>query len=186
MRATRWLLGLSTSFTVVACVASGCGGGTSSNPPVDSGTADATNDVVVEATVEAAAEAAAPEAAVDAACVPDANINNLPVPDASFGDAGATAESCISCFKTNCTTLIATCNQDCACVAAFEQVESCLGVGGALTTCGAPLLGISGITFTQLACALPCASPSVCGYALPTGGDSGTNGDSATGDGAAE
>jgi len=185
MRATRWLLGLSTSFTVVACVASGCGGGTSSNPPVDSGTvADVTTDVVVEATVEAAAEAAAPEAAVDAACVPDANLSSLTIPDASFGDSGVNVPACLSCFESSCPTIVATCDQSCVCVSAVQTFASCIGTpGSSLLTCAEGLMSIPGVTITQLACALGCET--VCGVMLPTP-DGGMKTDSSTGDGAAE
>jgi hypothetical protein len=191
MRAARWLLGLSASFAVVASVASGCGGSTNGAAPIeDSGVVpDVTTEAAMEAAVEAAVEAAAPEAAVDAACVPDANIDMLPVPDASFGDAGATAASCLACFQTSCPTVIAQCNTNCACVAAFEQFGQCLGSGQSLIDCGLALAGVTGagITETQLICALPCATPSTCGVTIPTGGDSGTSGDSATpGDAPAE
>jgi hypothetical protein len=190
MHAARWLLGLSASFAAVAAVASGCGGNTSGAAPIEDSGPDVTMEAApMEAAVEAAVEAA-PEAApvVDAACVPDANINNLPIPDASFGDAGATAASCISCFRTSCPTLITMCNEECVCVAAFEEVASCLGMGGALETCGAPLLNVPGVSLSDLICAAGCAVPSVCGYSLPSGGgDSGTSGDSATtGDAPAE
>ncbi len=176
MRIAGLVLGLSTSFAVLAAVASGCGGSTSSTPSNDSGT---TPDVTAEAAVEAAAAEtgavdAAPEVApVSDACVPDANINTIAVPDASFGDAGATAESCLSCFQVSCPAIIAQCNQSCACVAAYESFASCIGNGGQLLTCGKSLLG-AGISFQQLACALGCATPSICGVSIPTGTDSGS------------
>jgi hypothetical protein len=183
MRAARWLLGLATSFTVVAAFASGCG--SSSSPAGPAGDSGSTMDVTMGDTSEmseAAAEtgtADVVDANVSDVCVPDANINTLPIPDASFGDAGATAASCVSCFKTNCPTLITNCNKNCQCVAAFEAFEACLGTGQALLTCGemlatAPGTGITSVT--QLACALGCATPSTCGYTIPTMGDGGDGG----------
>ena len=177
MNAARWLLGLSTSFAVCASVATGCGGNSTGAAAIDSGSgADVTTEAAIEAAVEALAPEAAPvmEASVDAACVPDANLNDLPVPDASFGDAGATAASCVACFQTNCPSVIAMCNMNCACVGAFEQFAACLGKGGSPTTCAGALIGVSGISQSQLICALPCVtSPSICGVSIPAGGDGG-------------
>ncbi len=195
MRAARLFLGVSASFAVIASVASGCGSSTS-NPPADSGTgADVTMEAapMEEAAVEAAVEAAAPEAGiVDAACVPDASIQSLPVPDASLGDAGATAATCLACVESSCSGpsgLIAKCNANCACVDAFEQFEACMGSGMGLQACVLQFstLPNTGLTFTDFACAIGCAVPSTCGYAIPTGGDSGSMQDSATtGDGPTE
>ena len=188
MRATRWLLGMGTAFSVLSAVAAGCGSSTTgSSPAQDSGT---TMDVsMMEAAVEAAPEAAmeaAPEAEAGP-CVPDANITMLPVPDASFGDAGATAATCLSCFETNCMTIVTQCNGSCACVAAFETFGTCLGAGGSLLTCGGAFATNNGLGLgiTSLACALGCAVPQTCGVSVPTGdgggGDTGTT-DSAAGD----
>jgi hypothetical protein len=184
MRATRWLLGLSTSFAVVACVASGCSSGSTAAPAIDSGAAqDVTTDVEVEAAVEAAVESAAPEAAVDAACVPDANLSSLTVPDASIGDSGVDVAACLSCFESSCPMIVATCNQSCACVSAVQTFATCIGTpGSSLLSCASGLMSIPGVGVTQLACALGCTT--VCGVSLPTG--DGGKGDGATGDGAAE
>jgi hypothetical protein len=129
---------------------------------------------------EAAPEAAPDvmEAAVDAACVPDADITKLPVPDASIGDAGATAEGCFSCIEQACPTVIAQCNMSCACVAAFEAFDTCLAGGGGLLTCvGSNFVNVPGISPQSFFCAAGCATPSICGYSIPVttdGGDGGT------------
>jgi len=148
----------------------------------------------MEAAAEAAPEAAPDvvEAASDAPCVPDANINDIAAPDASLGDAGATAAGCIACFEMYCqSTLIAQCNTSCQCVSAFEGFSACLASGKSLTMCGGTFAAGAGIPIspTELACAFPCAQPSVCGVTFPTGdggmaGDTGTTGDTGTGDSA--
>lgn len=202
MHAARWVLGLSATFSVFAAVAAGCGGGTSnSTPPADSGSGeDVTTDAAParEAAVEAGPdvmEATVPEAAP--MCVPDAQLMNLPVPDASLGDSGATAASCLSCFESSCPTIVAACNMDCACVAAYQQFGSCLATGAGLISCiGTSGLATSlpGVSLTDFACAAGCATPTTCGFSftIPTGdggsGDGGAAGDSGatTGDGAAD
>lgn len=176
MRAARLLLGLSASFAVIASIAAGCGGGTTSNPPADSGTtADVTMEAApMEAAVEAAVEAAPVEAAVaDAACVPDASLSSITIPDAGLADSGVNVGECLSCFETACPSIVASCDQSCVCVSAIETFAQCIGTpGSSLLGCAAGLESIPGVSITQLACALPCATP--CGVSLT--GDSGVDG----------
>ena len=183
MRATRLLLGLATSFAVVACVASGCSSGSTAAPPADSGAAqDVTTDVEVEAAVEAAAEAA-PEAAVEAGCVPDSSISSLAVPDASYGDSGVNISACISCLETECPMVIAQCNMSCTCVDGVNAFAACIAMpGSSLLTC-AGTLASTGITPSSCGAALGCAG--LCGY-NPTTDGGGPKNDGGTGDGAAE
>ena len=195
MRASRFLLSLATTACVFGAIAAGCGGSTNnSSSPGDSGSgSDVTMEAAMEAAPEAAKEAApeaAPEAAAEAesdACTPDADITKLMVPDAAFGDAGATAATCLSCFETACPQIIAACNANCTCVSGFETFGQCLGQGKSLITCGSAFAGNSGGIVTnplmQLACAIGCATPSICGVSIPTGGDSGMMGDGSSGDG---
>jgi hypothetical protein len=191
MHAARWLFALSASFSAVAAVAAGCGGGTNGAAPLDSGsTQDVTTEVgpTMEAAVEAAPvmEAGTPEAAP--MCVPDAMISTLPVPDASFGDSGATAATCLACFETSCPAIVTACNMDCACISAYETFSSCLAGGGGITSCiGTFATAVPGVSITQFACAFGCATPTTCGFSIPTmGGDSGTTSDGATSDGPTE
>jgi hypothetical protein len=164
MRASHWLLGLATSSTIVAAVASGCGGNSTSNP-TDSGS---TQDVTTEAAKEAAAEAAPDVAAEAAPCVPDAMIGNVTIPD-SGADSGTAA--CLSCVLNACgSTLIPECNMICGCPQAFTAFEQCVADGGATLTCATTDLANAGIPLTSLSCALACAS--TCGVVLP-GGDAG-------------
>ncbi len=199
MRASRFLLSLATTACVFGAIAAGCGGSTNnSSSPGDSGSgSDVTMEAAMEAAPEAAKEAApeaAPEAAAEAesdACVPDADITKIAVPDASFGDAGATAATCVACFEAACgkgpNNIIDQCNANCACVAGFEGLTQCLAQGKSLLTCGGMFAGASGGIITnpimQLSCAFGCAVPSICGVSLPTGGDSGMMGDGSSGDG---
>ena len=194
MNAARWVLGLSTSFAVCASVATGCGGNQTPATIIDSGASDVTTEAAVEAAAETGPEAA-PEAAVDAACVPDANLLTLTLPDAAIGDSGGNEEACLSCVQASCSQangLLATCNMSCTCVSEFESFLTCAqsntsGLTG-LEACGSGLLSIPGISISQLACAAGCVN--VCGVMLPGGdggGDTGTTGDSGTaGDGASE
>jgi hypothetical protein len=192
MKATRWLLGLATGSAVVAAVASGCGGGTNGAAPIVEGGTDGPEDVTMVDHVEAAVEAAPADAAPDVkdaapksdACVPDANINMLPVPDASLNDSGATAAACVACVQQNCGTLIKQCNESCACVDAFEQFELCIGEPGqSLEQCALEdFQGIPGISITSFACALGCETP--CGVNMMMTPDSGKSDGSSTSDGA--
>jgi hypothetical protein len=185
MRATRWLLGMGTAFSVLSAVAAGCGSSTTgSSPAQDSGTTDVSMmEAAVEAAPEAAAEAAA-EATVDAACVPDAMITSFSASDAAIGDAGATAATCLACFEAACPATITKCDMSCACVSAFESFTACFAAGGSLTTCGAGLLGGSaGLGISDIICAAGCAVPQTCGVTLPTGdGGGGDGGDAGTTD----
>jgi hypothetical protein len=188
MRAVRLFLGVSAASAVIAAIASGCGGSTNGAAPIDSGTAE---DVTMEAApmMEAAVESAAPEAAppeasvVDAACVPDASLSSIAIPDSGLADSGINVGACISCFTTepNCAPVVSSCNENCACISAVQGFAACIGMpGGSLLSCAAGLTAIPGVTTTELeTCGITCAT--ACGITLP-GGDSGTTGDSGTGD----
>jgi hypothetical protein len=153
MRASQWLLGFATAGAVVGMVAAGCGGSSSNNEPTDSGT-----DVSVD---QGAAPETGPEAAVEAgpmdtgsmACMVDADLTMIMVPDASIGDSGATTEGCYSCLNTTCSAQIAACNADCACKTEIINFLGCIGAGGTLITCGAGLLQSDSTTQQLGACA---------------------------------
>jgi hypothetical protein len=184
MKATRWLLGLATGSAIVAAVASGCGGGTNGAAPIVEGGADAPDDVTMVDHVEAAVEAAPADAAPKSdACVPDANINMLPVPDASLNDSGATAAACVACVQQNCGTLITQCNASCACVDAFEQFELCIGepTMSLLGCAEQDFANIPGISVTSFICAAGCTTP--CGVNMMMTPDSGKSDGSSTSEG---
>jgi hypothetical protein len=120
-----------------------------------------------------------------AVCVPDATLASIPVPDASLNEAGATAAGCVQCISQTqaCQPLVMQCNQNCACIAAFQMFSQCLGSpGGSLFSCGQDLLSLSGagIDAGTTACIASCAI--ACGYTLPTGdgGHPGDGGDGGT------
>ena len=171
MRAMRIFLGFAATTAIGGAIASGCGSSSSPSTPVDSGmTADVTMEAMPQP--EAAAETG-PEAAVEAGpdvCVPDATLASIPVPDAALNEAGtATAAGCVACLNTACPMLVAECNQNCACIAAFEAFSTCIAGGGGFQTCAvSDLLNINttGVD-ASVTCALGCAIS--CGYTLPTG-----------------
>jgi hypothetical protein len=191
MRAARWLLGSAAVSSLAIALAAGCGGGTNGVAPIEEAGPDVVEDVTMhdsasEAATDAKADVtdakSATDAKGDAACVPDATVQSLQVPDASLGDSGATASTCFACFEKDCPTLIGTCNMSCACVDAFEQFELCVGAGqqGVEACAESSLLQIPGIGITQLACALPCASE--CGASMTmTTGDGGKEGSTTEG-----
>ena len=184
MRAMKIFLGFAASSAFVGAIAAGCGSSSSPTQPQDSGPGDVTMEAMPmpEAAPEATPDVM--EAAADVACVPDANVTMLPVPDASIGDAGATAAGCFSCIEAACPMVIAQCNMSCACVAAFEAFDTCLAAGGGLLTCvGSNFVNIPGINPTSFICAAGCATPSICGYSIPIPTD---GGDAAVTDGSGD
>ncbi len=175
MRAMRFFLGFSAASAFVGALVAGCGSSSSPANPVDSGAGDVTMEAMpqIEAAVETGPDVveAGPEA-----CVPDATLSSIPVPDASLNDSGATAEGCVMCIAQTsaCQPLVMECNQNCACIAAFQMFSQCLGSpGGSLFSCGQSLLSLGsiGIDAGSTACIASCAI--ACGYTLPTGGDGG-------------
>ncbi len=134
MRASQWLLGFATTSAIFGAVAAGCGG--SSGGGGGGGHDASTTDVVSEPAPEAAAEASkesGPQDAAPEACVPvDANLNNLPVPDASLGDSGVSLAACVSCLKTNCSSEITACNADCVCL---DTIVGCIAGGAISVSC---------------------------------------------------
>jgi hypothetical protein len=137
MRASQWLLGLAAaSSTIVAAVAAGCGGSSNNGSPAKDAAVDVKADVVEAApTVEASVDAAE-----ETACEVDADISTLNVPDASIGDSGVSAEACYSCIQTTCGAALTACNTDCSCKSGALTLFQCLGTGGSIASCLAPLV----------------------------------------------
>jgi hypothetical protein len=172
MRAMRIFLGFAASSAIAGAISAGCGSSSSPSAPIDSGSG---GDVTMEAMPQP--EAATPETGPDVVaetgptvCVPDATLSSIPVPDAALNEAGtATAAGCIACLNTACPMLVAECNQNCACIAAFEAFSTCIAGGGGFQTCAvSDLLNLqtTGVD-ASVTCALGCAIS--CGYTLPTG-----------------
>jgi hypothetical protein len=95
-------------------------------PPTDSGAspADAGGEAGNDGATQGAGDAA--DAAGDgAACVPDADITMLTVPDASLG-TGVTLPGCYACLQSTCMTQLRACNADCTCNGRIPALLSCL------------------------------------------------------------
>jgi hypothetical protein len=139
MKLRHWMLALSSCLMITGAVASGCGstepsGGITS---FDAGGTDvATGDT---STRDVTSRDAPTEGSVNT-CQKDADFTQIPVPDASIGDAGANAGVCVSCVRTTCQTEANACAADCDCNNAVLGFIACIGNGGAITTCGAVLL----------------------------------------------
>ncbi len=177
MRAIRLFLGFAATSAIGGAIAAGCGSSSSpAQAPQDSGPGDVTMEAMPQM------EAAPPEAGPDvvdsgpAVCVPDATLSSIQVPDAALNDSGATAAGCVACLNTACPMLVAECNQNCACIAAFEAFSNCIAGGGGFQTCAVSDLlniGTTGVD-ASVTCALGCAI--TCGYTLPTGDGGGHEG----------
>jgi hypothetical protein len=114
MQATTWSWG-AAAVGVVAMI-SGCGGG-STAASGDSGTGG------------------------DGACVPDADLTSLSVPDAAIGDAGVTLADCYGCVVSHCQDQLAACDVDCACNSAVASMLPCMAAGTKLGECAEALTG---------------------------------------------
>jgi hypothetical protein len=138
MRTIKWLVSLAVAGTAAGWIVSGCGGDDNVAGSQDSGS---------DHTTDHAAEAAGGEAGMDsgmeaAACVPDADLTTLMLPDASLGDSGATVPSCFACIETTCTTEVAACNVDCACNSAVSDFVTCVAGGMSPINCGMTLAAV--------------------------------------------
>jgi len=193
MRTSQWLLGLATTSTIVAAVAVGCGGSTSSGNATDSGSAtDVTTEHVEAAAPDTGPETAPPEDAPSEACAVDANLSTLMVPDASIGDSGATTSECLACIQSSCSSEVTACNADCTCKTDIVSFIGCVATGMAAQTCGLPLVtGGNGPATALLTClagpAFGGTGPgclSQCGVTLPStdggGNEGGDAGDAAS------
>ncbi|HEY1697148.1 MAG TPA: hypothetical protein VGG39_33540 [Polyangiaceae bacterium] len=195
MRASQWLLGLATTSAIVGALSAigpGCGGSTSNGGGAkDSGTPDVTaqDSSKPETGPEAAAEASKDAPAESApTCTIDADITDLNIPDAEIGDSSASTDGCYTCIKTTCGSELSSCNTDCTCNGEVAGLLSCIGTGGAITTCGAGLLAGGANDPAGLAlllCVAGSAFPggsgpgctAECGYTAPPKGDGGGNGE---------
>lgn len=187
MRAMRLFLGFSAATAFVGAIAAGCGSSSSPSNPVDSGA----GDVTMEATppVEAAAETGPDVVETGpSVCVPDATLATIPIPDAALNDSGATAAGCVACLNQACPMLVAQCNQNCACIAAFEAFANCIASGTSnFQICAVSDLANIGSTGVDasVTCAIGCVT--ACGQMLPSGdGGDGGNPEASGGEGGGE
>lgn len=127
MRAKHWLFGLAVTVAGSMVAMGGCGGESSTATPSSDASADQTADRGSDAVVDAAPDVAA--------CVSDADLNNLNLPDASINDAGASTSSCVACLKQHCQSEVNACNAICECRAVVVDFLDCVAKGGAIVTC---------------------------------------------------
>jgi hypothetical protein len=188
MRARKWLLGFVVAGAAAGTIAAGCGSSDNSSPaPVDSGS-DHTTDTGMMMMPDVANETAAETGPEAAACMIDANIATLMVPDADIGDAGATLPGCYACIQSTCSMQLNTCNADCTCNVAVQTFAQCVASGTSLMICGTMLAGggtnalnllscVAGGNVPQLGGSGPgCFAPCGAGGALDGGTDGGTEG----------
>jgi hypothetical protein len=143
----------------------GCGGTSSAT---DAGTdATTTPDVTTKET--------GPDAIVEAGCSTDANISNLPLPDAALNDAGATVSGCAACLNTSCKSDIADCQDNCECREAVVGFYDCVAKGSALINCATSLLGLQGQQAQQIGQSLLLCANAFCRTecGVPSFGDGG-------------
>jgi hypothetical protein len=170
MRTIKWLVGFAVAGTAAGMIASGCGGDDNVAGSQDSGS-DHTTDQAAEAAsndsgmgMDSAQEAAA--------CVPDASLLSLMLPDASLGDSGATVPSCFGCIETTCMTEVAACNLDCACNSAVQDFVTCVAAGTSPLICGQALAGVDtqGMNLTYCVAGAPIGMGPGCLAACGAGG----------------
>jgi hypothetical protein len=138
----QWLLLGSISMGLVGAFAVGCGS-TDNGTTTDAGT-DGTADVAVDTAT--GQDTGTGDAAKDAgsSCVEDSSIAQLSPPDAAIGEGGASVGLCLGCIKSNCAAELNACAADCPCNNGIESVLGCVLQGGAILTCGAPILSLPG------------------------------------------
>jgi hypothetical protein len=139
MRTIKWLVGFAVAGTTAGMIASGCSGDDNVAPSQDSGSDHTTADT--GAPPEAAAEAGVDSGGPDApACMTDADLSTLNVPDAEIGDSGAFAPVCYSCIETTCAAALAACSADCVCNVGVQMFIACVATPGMnAISCGTAL-----------------------------------------------
>ena len=142
MRVRHWILFGSISVGLVGAFAVGCGS-TDSGTATDAGS-DVTTDVAVDQNNGGQDTGTDAKDGGGTTCIEDSSIAQLSPPDAAIGEGGASVGLCLGCIKTNCNTELAACAADCPCNNGVESVLGCVLQGGALLTCGAPILGLPG------------------------------------------
>jgi hypothetical protein len=107
------------TVSLVGLVAGVQGCGSTESTPADAGTVDATLD-------QSVAETGARDSGADVLTCADASLDDLQIPDASFGDSGKTSAGCVACLRRQCREDVEVCNADCACRNAMVNLLACL------------------------------------------------------------
>ncbi len=139
-RVGQWIMVGSISMSLAGGFAVGCGSTTTDNPVVDAG-GDTSADVTLD---QGAQDTGADVKDSGVACVEDSSIATLSPPDAAIADGASSVGICLGCIKGNCDTELNACAADCVCNNAVEGIIGCVLTGTAITTCGAPLAGLTG------------------------------------------
>jgi hypothetical protein len=174
MRAKHWFLGIAAACVVAGLIAGGCGGSSSENAPEDAGV-DVTAPVDAYVVPDVGVDAHDASTGVDA-CMVDADLNTIDIPDAEIGDSGYTTDDCIACARAKCGALVLACNADCSCKSALIAFYDCIRApGGSLSTCSAPLFAAGGNAISLGSCvAISPECTKACG--IPPAKDGGKDG----------
>jgi hypothetical protein len=178
MRAMQWALGLGAALTMGGAVATGCGSSDNSNPPADSGP-----DVVADHSTQdvGAMDTGSSDAAMDMgmmACMSDADLTMIMVPDAALPDAGGISlAACVNCLEGMCHSQLESCNMDCTCHDAIAGALPCIQMMGLSLTCLGTMILTDPAGMALGACALSNCGAGIC---TPGGGGDGGGGDSST------
>jgi hypothetical protein len=113
-----------------------------------------------------------PDIVDSGAVCPDADLTNLPIPDASLGDGAASPAVCIGCVKTSCSTQLSACNGDCDCKALVVDLFGCIGQGNSPISCVGGL-GPGALGNAELGDLAGCILPNCQSICLP-GSDGGS------------
>jgi hypothetical protein len=192
MRTIQWLVGFAGVGALAGMLVAGCGDDTAATPPQDAGTDHTT---VPEAspmpdTGAGTDSGSGDDSATDAgmeACVSDADLTMLMVPDAAIGDSSATVPNCYACILATCQTELTACSADCDCVAGVNQYLTCVSTPGT-TGIGCGIMLAQGTNPNGAALGLCVAGPAFggtgagclaqCGVSVPVeaGTEAGTEG----------
>ena len=148
MRTMQWLVGFAAAGALAGMFVAGCGDDTTAvTPPADAGADHTTTTPEASATETGTDSPSGDDSAVDAgmeACVSDADLTMVMVPDAEIGDSSATVPECFSCIAASCASQLAACSADCTCVAGVQAFLTCVSSGMPAFACGAALIGGAG------------------------------------------
>jgi hypothetical protein len=170
MRVRNLLVMGSLSLCLGGVFAAGCGGSSESSPAQDAGN-DTTSDVGSDQSVADTSTSDVKEGGN--ACVEDASLTQLNLPDASIADGGSSVGLCMGCIKANCDAELTACAADCPCNNAVETVLSCVLTRGFNQACLGPVLTLTGNS-QQLGLGLGQCLLGSCQNACAPGLDAGT------------
>lgn len=138
LRTFKWITFFAAAAAAGGFVAQGCGG--DQGVASDAGP-DVTKDEGIDQGVDTGADV--PQDAGSDACENDADLNDIPIPDAAAVDAGADGGvnigACLSCVKAQCQSQIQACNADCVCKDGLLDAIPCIQQNGLSLKCAGSL-----------------------------------------------